>query len=125
MAKSTADRNVWYSFMFDVFLDGRMSHWGRGKNILHYLMHPEIMRVIAAIHDFLPLVTYQFVFMLPLWRTPPHTDRLQFLVNAIHTNHYLPPKPNRFMQLLWALRCEKPECNVDEVAIVNKETGEK
>jgi hypothetical protein len=120
MVKEAADKNVWYSFLYDVFLNVKMPRWGEVNTILHYLMHPEILRVIVASHHILPLMTCQFVFMLPFWRTSTQQDRLQFLVEEIQTNHFIFPRPNRVLQLLWASRYENIACNVDEVEIVNK-----
>jgi hypothetical protein len=65
------------------------------------------LSVLTASHDLLPLVIYQFVFMLPLWRTSAQRDYLQCLVDVIQMNHYLAPKNQRFTCLLWVSRCKK------------------
>jgi hypothetical protein len=38
---------------------------------------------------------------------------------------YLLPKPHRFSKLLWASKCKKPFCNVDEVTIVDRDRNER
>jgi hypothetical protein len=88
-----------------------------GNIMFHYLMHTEILALLASLHDLLTLMTYKFVYMLPLWRKTTQRDRMQCLVTTIHTNPHLLPCPNHFMSLLWASRCEKPKCVVKEFTI--------
>jgi hypothetical protein len=87
---------------------------GGGNSVFHYLTYTGILTLLSSRHDLLPLMTYKFVFMLPLWRTPTQRDHLQCIVTAIPTNHHLLPLPNRFLSLLWAARCENPKCAVKE-----------
>jgi hypothetical protein len=82
--------------------------------VCHYLTHCNILTLLASLHDLLLLMTYKFVCMPPLWRTPTHCDHLQCFVTAIHINPHLLPHPNRFMSLLWASRCENPKYVVKE-----------
>jgi hypothetical protein len=114
LMKDAASRNVLYTFFYDMFLNSGESHWGEGNNVFHYLTHTEILTLLSSLHDLLPLMTYKFVFMLPLWRMPTQRDRLQCLVTAIHTNPHLLLRPNRFLSLLWAARCENLKCMVKE-----------
>jgi hypothetical protein len=114
MVKNAVSKNVWCTLLYDEFLDGDQSHWVEGNSVFHYLKHCVILALVASLHDILPLVTYAFVCMLPLWRTPTHHDQLQCLVAAIHTNHHVLPPPNRVMSLLSASRCENPKCWVKE-----------
>jgi hypothetical protein len=92
------------------------SHYWKFQSIqssaFHYLKHCEILALLASLHDLLPLMTYKFVSMLPLWRTPTPRDCLHCLVAAIYTNPHLLPQPNTFMSLLWSSRCENPKCLV-------------
>jgi hypothetical protein len=55
-----------------MFLDGDQSRWGEGNSVFHYLKYCEILALLASLHDLLPLMTYKFLFMLPLWRTPKY-----------------------------------------------------
>jgi hypothetical protein len=114
LVKDAASHNVWYTFFYYVFLGGGESRWGGGNSVFHYLTHTEILTLLSSLRDLLPFMTYKFVFMTPLWRTPTHRDRLQCLVTVIHTNPHLLLRPNRFLSLLWTARCENPKCVVKE-----------
>jgi hypothetical protein len=78
--------NVWYAFLYDIFLNGKLSRWGNeSSNVLPFLVKSDILKLMRIGIDLVPLMTYKFVFTwLPcLWMTPLKKDCLQVLVDAI------------------------------------------
>jgi hypothetical protein len=111
-AKKAADMNMWYSFLHDVFLDGRGVTLGlRGY---HTIFH-EPFKYVASTGN----MTYQFVFMLPLWRTSAQRNHHQCLIEAIQMKQYLLLKPHRFLYIIWAPRCENPICLVTKLELID------
>jgi hypothetical protein len=78
--------HYWYAFLYDIFLDGKLSCWGdRSSNVLSFLVKSDILKLMRIGTDLVPLMTYKFVFAcLPcLWKTHMEKDRLQVLVDGI------------------------------------------
>jgi hypothetical protein len=125
LVKKASETNYCYAFLYDVFLDGKLSLWGDGSsNVLSFLVKSDIMKLMKVGIDLVPLMTYKFVFAcVPcLWKTHLEKDRLQVLVDAIERNTHLVPKAHRFLYLLFSSRCENPLCIVQENTF-NSETG--
>jgi hypothetical protein len=116
---------MWYSFLYDIFLDGGVSYWGGGNTILYFTNHSDMLSVLTASHDILLLTTDQCVFMLPWLRTSTQRDHLKCLVEAIQIDLYIFPKPHRFLYLLWASRCENPICLVKKLVLVDPDKDKK
>jgi hypothetical protein len=127
LVKEEYETNYWYAFLYDMFLDGKLSRWGGGSsNGLSFLVKSDILKLMRVGIDLVSLMTYKFVFTcLPcLWKTYLEKDRMQVLVDAIERNPHLVPKAHRFLYLLFLSRCENPLCIVQENTF-NWETGTK
>jgi hypothetical protein len=86
LVKKAYESNYWYAFLYDIFIDGKLSCWGDGSsNGLSFLVKSDILKLMRVGIDLVPLMTYKFVFAcLPcLWKTPLEKDHLQVLVDAI------------------------------------------
>jgi hypothetical protein len=84
--KEASKTNYWYQFLYDIFVDGKLSRWGdRISNILSFLIKAEILKLTKVGIDLVPLMTYKFVFAcVPcLWKTDLERYCLQVLVDAI------------------------------------------
>jgi hypothetical protein len=95
LVKTASETNLWYSFLYDIFLDGKLSRWGDGSsNVLYFLIKFDILRLMRICIDLVPLMTYTFVFacLTCLWKTPLEKDRLQVLVDAIKKQTTSGPK---------------------------------
>jgi hypothetical protein len=115
--KTASKTNLWYSFLYDIFLDGKLSCWGdKSSNVLSFLIKSDMLKYTRVGIDLVPLMTYRFIFAcLPcLWKTPLEKDLLQVLVDAIKKS-LLVPKAHRFLFLLFSSRCENPSCTVKEI----------
>jgi hypothetical protein len=118
--KKASDTNYWYAFLYDRFLNGKLSRWGGGSsNVLSFLVKSDILKLVRVGIDLVPIMTYKFVFAcLPcLWKT-----YLEVLVDAIKRNPHLIPKANHFLYLLFLSRCEDTIFMVKENTF-NSETG--
>jgi hypothetical protein len=86
LVKKASESNYWYAFLYDMFLDGKLSRWGDGSsNVLSYFVKSDILKLMRVGIDLVLLMTYKFVFAcLPcLCKTYLEKDRLQVLVDAI------------------------------------------
>jgi hypothetical protein len=111
LVKEASTTNYWYQFLYDIFVDGKLSRWGDGiSNVLSFLVKAEILKLMKVGIDLVPLTTYKFVFacVTCLWKTDLERGRLQVLVDAIEKNPHLVPKAHRFLYLLFSSRCENP-----------------
>jgi hypothetical protein len=127
IVKELSKTTYWYAFLYDIFLDGKLSRWGDGSsNVLSFLVKSDILKLMKVGIDLVPLMTYKFVFVcVPcLWKTHLEKDRLQVLVDAIERNPHLVPKAYRFLYLLFSSQCENPLFIVQENTL-NSETGTK
>jgi hypothetical protein len=125
--KEASKTNYWYAFLYDIFLDGKLSRWGDvSSNVLSFLVKSDILKLMKVGIDLVPLVTHKFVFAcVPcLWKTNLDKDRLQVLVDTIERNPHLAPKAHRFLYLLFLSQCKNPLCIVQENTF-NSETGPK
>jgi hypothetical protein len=86
------------------------------RNVLSYLVNPDILKLMRIGIDLVPMMNYTFVFAcVPcLWKTPLEKDRLLVLVEAIGENPHFIPKAHRFLFLLFSSRYENPSCMVKE-----------
>jgi hypothetical protein len=117
LVKTEADTNLWYSFIYDIFLDGKLSRWGNeDHNILQYPTQEDVMKLTRFSTDLALMMTYKFIFAcLPcLWKTSTQKDYLQILVAAIETSPQLFPKSHRFLYLLFSPGYENTMCIVKE-----------
>jgi hypothetical protein len=117
LVKEASKTNYWYAFLYDIFLDGKLSRWGDGNsNVLSFLVKSDILKLMKVGIDLVPLMTYKFVFAcVPcLWKTHLEKDCLQVLVDAIERNPHLVPKSHYFLYFLFSSRCENPLCMVKE-----------
>jgi hypothetical protein len=113
--KEAYTTNYWYQFLYNIFVDGKLSRWGDGSsNVLSFLVKADILKLMKVGIVLVPLMTYKFVFAcVPcLWKTDLERDRLQVLVEAIEKNPHLVPKAHRFFCLLFSSQCENPLCIV-------------
>jgi hypothetical protein len=63
LVKKASETNYWYAFLYDMFLDGKLSHWGDGSsNILSFLVKSDILKPMKVGIDLVHLMTYKFVF---------------------------------------------------------------
>jgi hypothetical protein len=125
LVKKASETNYWYAFLYGMFLDGKLSHWGDGSsNVLSFLVKLNILKLTRVGIVFVPLITYKFVFAcLPcLWNTHFEKYRLQVLIDAIEKNPHLIPKVHHFLYFLFSSRCKNPLCMVKE-NMFNWETG--
>jgi hypothetical protein len=77
LVKNAYDSNYWYAFMYDIFLDGKLSRWGDGiSNVLLFLVKSDILKLMRIGIDLVPLMPNKFVFAcLPcLWKTSLDKD---------------------------------------------------
>jgi hypothetical protein len=117
LVKKASDTNYWYAFLYDMFLDGKLSCWGDGSsNVLSFLVKSDILKLMRVGIDLVPLFTFKFVFAcLPcLWKTHLVKDHLWVVVDTIEKNPHLFPKAHRFLYFLFSSRCEYPLCMVKE-----------
>jgi hypothetical protein len=117
LVKEASKTNYWYAFLYNIFLDGKLSRWGDGSsNVLSFLVKSDILKLMKVGIDLVPLMTYKFVFAcVPcLWKTHLEKDRLQVLVDAVERNLHFVPKAHRFLYLLFSSHCENPLCMVKE-----------
>jgi hypothetical protein len=127
LVKNASMSNYWYTFLCNIFHDGKLFHWGNGSsNVLSFLVTSDILKLMRIGIDLVAIVNYNFFFpFLPcLWKTPLEKDRLQVLVDAIEKKSHLVPKAHRFLYLLFSSRCENPLCMVKENTF-NREMGKK
>jgi hypothetical protein len=118
--KKTFESILWYSFLYDIFLNRKLSPWGDGSsNVLSFLIKSDILKLTIIGIDLVPLMTYKFVFAcLPcLWKTTLEKDHLQVVADAIEKNPHLVPKARRFFFLLLTSRCKNPLCTVKEFTL--------
>jgi hypothetical protein len=124
LVKKASESTFWCAFLYNIFLDGKLSRWGDGiSNVLSFLAKSDILKLTRIGNDLVPLMTYKFVFTcLPcLWKTSLEKDRLQVLVDAIGEKTHLVPEAHHFLFLLFSSRCENPLCMVKKVTF-NRET---
>jgi hypothetical protein len=117
LVKEASKTKYWYAFLYDIFVDGKISRWGDGRrNVLSFLVKSDILKLMKVGIDLVPLMTYKFFFacMPCLWKTHLEKDRLQVLVDAIERNPHLVPKAHHFLYLLFLSRCKSPLCMVKE-----------
>jgi hypothetical protein len=57
LMKDAVCHNVWYTFFYDMCIDGGESRWGEGNSVFHYLTHTEILTLLSSLHDLLSLMT--------------------------------------------------------------------
>jgi hypothetical protein len=63
LVKKASKMNILYSFLYDLFLDGKLSRWGDGSsNVLSFLIKSDILKLMRICIDLVPLMTYKFVF---------------------------------------------------------------
>jgi hypothetical protein len=99
LVKNASMSHYWYAFLYDIFLDGKLSRWGdRSSNVLSFLVKSNILKLMRIGTDLVPLMTYKFVFAcLPcLWKTHMEKDRLQVLVDGIEKVRILSQKRTAF-----------------------------
>jgi hypothetical protein len=104
LVKEASKTNYWYQFLYDIFVDGKLSRWGDGSsNVLSFLVKADILKLMKVGIDLVPLMTYKFVLeCVPcLWKTYLERGRLQVLVDAIEKNPHLVLKAHRFLYLLF------------------------
>jgi hypothetical protein len=47
IVKNASVFNYWYAFMYDIFLEGKLSGWGDGRsNVLSFLVKSDILKLI-------------------------------------------------------------------------------
>jgi hypothetical protein len=72
LVKKAPTANYWYVFLYDMFLNGKLSRWGDGSsNVLSFLVKSDILKLTKVGIDLVPLMTYKFVFACVhfLWKT--------------------------------------------------------
>jgi hypothetical protein len=64
LVKKSSDTNYWYAFLYDMFLDGKLSRWGDGSsNVLPFLVKSEILKLIGTSHDLQVCVRMRALFV--------------------------------------------------------------
>jgi hypothetical protein len=125
--KEASNTNYWHQFLYDIFVDGKLSCWGDGSsNVLSFIVKADILKLMKVGIYLVPLMTYKFVFTCVhcFWKTYLERGRLQVIVDAIEKNPHLVPKAHRFLYLLFSSQCENPLCIVPENTL-DLETGTK
>jgi hypothetical protein len=77
LVETASEMNLWYSFLYDILLDGKLSRWGDGSsNVLSLLIKSDILKLTRIGIDLVPLIIYKFVFAcLPcLWTSKKTTS---------------------------------------------------
>jgi hypothetical protein len=59
LVKKASETNYWYAFLYDMFLDGKLSRWGDGSsNVLSFLVKSDILKLMRVGIDLVPLMAY-------------------------------------------------------------------